>query len=654
MTSTLLEEARGFAGVVPLVKAHLVGRDAVAPSNVDPEVDQPHLRFAEHGAIAPPFDPEILGLLIQHSNSLRQNIDAYATNIDAFGHRFEPIIDLEAEDASQRLADAIYIERLKRQEDGTLPEGVSVQPTADEVSTERTKIAELMRMELSRVRNFFDFCCVDMSFVRLRRMMRQDLEALGNAYTEVLRNAVGELAQFVYVPAFTVRLMPLDREPVDIEVTIRISDIHFDTIKTTKQFRRFVQIIENRVVFFKEFGDPRIVSRKTGRVFQSLDKLRGADREDGPATELIHFKVHDPMSAYGTPRWIGTLLAVMGSRQSEEVNFLYFQNKTVPPLVMTVDGGRLSEESVPRIEKFIDENIKGKHNFHKILILEAEPAEGTKDAVNTGRLRIKLFPLTGAQQSDALFQKYDQNNIDKVGQAFRLPRMLRGDVRDFNRSTALAALMFAEQQVFQPEREDFDFLMNRRILIDMGIRFWRFRSNAPLTRDPSVMADIVRGAVNAGVLVPAEGRELLGDVFNRDFRKIDADWVKQPIQLTIAGLPVQETAKQDDLTTADLATRGGLLQPAQGAPLGEPESVFSNPPRGERPHRTREEREQWEHEREVLDQVRRLLRIRNELSKAEQREADQNIAEPGGGDEVVVKVPAAEMKSWLADDAGSS
>ena len=43
--------------------------------------------FASAGALDPPYDPEALCLLMEHSNSLRQNVDAYATNIDGFGHR---------------------------------------------------------------------------------------------------------------------------------------------------------------------------------------------------------------------------------------------------------------------------------------------------------------------------------------------------------------------------------------------------------------------------------------------------------------------------------------------------------------------------------------------------------------------------------------
>ena len=37
--------------------------------------------FATAGALSPPDDPEALCLILEHSNSLRQNVDAYARNI---------------------------------------------------------------------------------------------------------------------------------------------------------------------------------------------------------------------------------------------------------------------------------------------------------------------------------------------------------------------------------------------------------------------------------------------------------------------------------------------------------------------------------------------------------------------------------------------
>jgi PBSX family phage portal protein len=249
-------------------------------------------------------------------------------------------------------------------------------------------------------------------------------------------------------------------------------------VPARRRLRRYVQVQGTDRVYFKAFGDPRSISKRTGAVFPSVEALRRADRSDGPATELLHFAIHSPRTPYGVPRWVGALLSVLGSRQMEGVNYLYFENKSVPPLALLISGGRLSESSVPRIERFIEENLKGRTNFHKILILEAEGGQGEN------RARIELRPLTDAQQQDALFQVYDERNIDKVGGAFRLPRLLRGESKDFNRATAESALRFAEDQVFQPERDEFDYLINRELLADMGIRFWRFRSQTPVTRDP--------------------------------------------------------------------------------------------------------------------------------------------------------------------------
>ena len=518
-------------GLQTLLKAIVVGSRVQDPASRSGG-EEAAAAFASAGALQPPYDPEAMCLLVEHSNSLRQNVDAYATNIDGFGYRFEPVIDFEAEDSRQKVGDALMLDRLSAREAGTLPEGVPVTPSPEDVAARVTELRQLGRVERARLESFFDFCCFDHSFVDLRRRTRQDLEVTGNAFWEVLRDGKGDLARFVYVPSYTVRLLPIDREPVEVSERVRVSPVSYDTVSARRRLRRYVQIQGAERVFFKSFGDPRVVSRTTGRIYPDVASLKAAQPDDGPATELLHFAIHSPRSPYGVPRWVGTLLSVLGSRQMEEVNYLYFENKSVPPMALLVSGGRLSEASVPRIERFIEENLKGKANFHKILILEADGA-GTGDG---GRAKIELRPLTDAQQQDALFQVYDERNIDKVGSAFRLPRLLRGESKDFNRATAESALRFAEDQVFQPERDEFDFLMNRKVLADMGIRFWRFRSQTPVTRDPERMTEMVERLVRVGVLTPEEGRVLAGDIFNREFRKIGDDWTKRPITLTLAGI----------------------------------------------------------------------------------------------------------------------
>jgi len=629
---------------IALIKAHVLG-DRVADSNAIPwtDIDQREQVFAGMGVVAPPYDPETLAILFENSSSLRQNVDAYTTNIDAFGHRFEAVIDLDASDADHRIANALFLERQRKAAASGAASDPKTQPqlpTPDEVAAKKAEVATHMRIERSRLETFFGFACVDLSFVTLRRRTRQDIEVVGNGYWEVLRDGGGELAQLVYLPGFTMRLLPLDLELVEVDMNVKVSELSFDALKVRRRFRRYVQVFEQQVVYFKELGDPRVLSRKSGRAYRSVDELVAEDADDGPATEVLHFKLHNPRSAYGTPRWIGNLLAVLGSRQAEEVNFMYFENKSVPPLALLVSGGRLSAQSIPRIESYIENHIKGKRNWHRILILEAESPSGS-NLEHTGRMKIELKPLTNAQQSDAQFMNYDERNADKVGQSFRLPRLLRGDIRDFNRSTSDSALMFAEMQVFQPEREEFDFVINRKLLSDMGIRFWRFHSNSPVTRDPAAMAEIIRSLTNAGILTPEEGRLLAGDVFNREFKKINAPWVKQPVSLTLAGIPptpepestlVGPDVQKDDATTRDLAAAGGLV-PAQG-----------RPGQGRRPDRD-----------DLVSEATRLIAIRNALRDAERREAKREFDDASRTEleREVVKVPADLLASWFEPESTS-
>jgi PBSX family phage portal protein len=523
-----------------IIKAFIAGEDSGSRARGAGETDG--ATFLEAGALEPPYDPEQLALLVEHSNSLRQNLDAYSVNIDGFGHRYDPAIDLDAEDANDKIRDALLVERATRYG------AEAAEPSDDEVAERRTELIHSARLERARLDSFFSFCCFDHSFVQLRRMTRQDLETCGNAYWEVLRNGGGEVARLVYVPAHTVRLTSLDTEAVEVEDRIAVSPVSYERDVCRRRFRRFVQVEAGMTTHFRAFGDPRVTSYKTGARFESVEALRRVDPADGPATELLHFKIPSPRTPYGVPRWIGALLSVIGSRQMEEVNLLYFENKSIPPLALLVSGGRLSKDSVPRIERFIEENIKGKKNFHKILILQAENGAGDSKA------KIELHPLTSAQQSDALFQEYDQANQDKVGGAFRLPRILRGESKEVNRATAQAALRFAEDQVFAPERDEFDYFINRKLLSDMGITFWRFRSQTPVTRDPERMTVMVEKLTRVGVLTPEEGRLLAADIFNREFRKLGDDWTKRPLTLTLAGIQTGvEDLRGEDRSPRDAA-----------------------------------------------------------------------------------------------------
>lgn len=656
----------------PVMKALVIGdsdRWRVQPSNAIDEDTRKRL-FEIGGLMQPPYDVDSLLEIFELSNSLRQNVDAYTTNIDAHGHHFVPVLDLESDDANDLIAESIYLERLAARDRGE--EVPAVSPSPEEIAERRARVATEARVERFRIAQFFKRASVEESFVALRKKLRQDREVTGNAYLEVLRDQRGNPAQFVYMQPQTMRLTTQEARPIQVTLPVRTSPISLGREKVWRRFRKFVQVVNNHIVFFKEFGDPRIVSSSTGKTYPTIDAFRSAETKSGecppPATEILHFKVHSPKGPYGVPRWIGSLLSVLGSREAEEVNFLYFQNKSVPPLAMIVSGGRVSTQTADRIRDFIDTEIKGKRNFHKILVIEGEPSSSADGLDATGRMKIELKPLTSAQQGDALFSKYDERNLDKVGQAFRLPRLLRGDVRDFNRATADAALEFAETQVFGPEREDFDFEMNR-ILEAMGFRYWEFRSNSVQIRDPKSVAEILKLLSEAGIIVPSDGRAIASDlVFNRRLPRIEEEWTNLPIILA-----QQKAASDAKLAEAELAAE---LAPEPAEPEPADDDPAAEKPKKPKPKSTEKATERVNamirrmkrgSERDLVSAARTLLLLRAELEKAEEEGAraellasrrdeeraageDPTPVEKSvpGDDVEVIRMPAAAMRELFA------
>lgn len=499
-----------------------------------------------------PYDPQTLIRIAENSSSLPQNVEAYVTNIDGLGYMLQHRFDLDSDETFELVRETLWQMRIAEAEtaakriatDDTLVQ-VDIEglyPDDGDVAIKIEKLKRQARLQKSRIKSFFESANPDGSFVKLRRMTRKDLEITGNAYWEVLRNGNSDISRFVYVSPVSMFLTVMDQSPTIVSERVQVNPFGYETVEQYRFFRRFVQVTKRGTVWFKQFGDPRIVSTHTGKVFADTDGFNEHLKQhpkDRPASEIIHFKIHHTGEAYGVPRWIGVLLSVLGSRAADEVNYSYFDNKAVPPLAILVSGGRLAEESVSRIETFLRDNIKGRENFHKILVIEAD--DESDPMGNQEHPTIKIEKLNDVQAGDALFQKYDERNIDKVGSAFRMPRLMRGDIRDFNRATAQAALKFADEQVFQPERNEFDAWIDREILTALDATLWSFVSLGPKTRDPETMSAITKEGVESNAIMINEARAIYAELLGVDLERLHHGWAKQPMELTIAGFPVDDS-----------------------------------------------------------------------------------------------------------------
>lgn len=546
--SSLGEDGEQRAKV--LKESLLSGSDPVVQrSNLISTDENQETIFAQAGTIEPPLPPLILTRLFGVSNALRQNIDAMTHNIHGFGHTFEQVIDLDSVESWELVRTAMIFERERQAEleasRDEEPKKIE-EPTDQEVDERIESLKDQSRRERLRLKFFFQNACSEYSFVRIRKKLGADEETVGYGCWEVLRDGKGTPKRINPVQANTMRALPRT-EPVQMKTREQYTDISWEEITEERRFRKFIQVYEGKRVYFKQYGDPRVMSANSGEYHKDEKSLVRAEGEKAAiATEILWFHLDNPESdIYGLIRWSGNILSVMGSREMEEINLLFFENKTIPPMVVLVSGGHLAADCKTEIEQVLRDHIKGTKNFHKALIIEAEPATGTSLSGIPGQntVRIEIKPLTDAIFKDQLWGEYDASNRHKVGQSFRLPPLLRGDTKDFNRATAWAAMSYAEDQVFAPERDDFDFEINRTLIKDLGVTLWRFKSNGPKETDPEKLIEGVVKLVEA-VLTPEEARPIVAAVLGVDLPKTSASWAKVPLRQALAGFESEEEEEE--------------------------------------------------------------------------------------------------------------
>jgi len=511
-----------------IVKAIVLdgGEPAVVPNAVQATEDDLRI-FAQYGAIEPPYQPRALLNRVAQSTLLRPCVDAMAACVAGFGVRLECTLDPDAPDFREKLEQALDQQAMAEGD----PDGKPRPDTDAEAATLPARI----RAERARIESFLEFACAESSFVDLRVRSEFDEESTGNAYWEVVRSFDGHPCQFVYVPSESMRLMRVENAFVEVEEKRRASPLGYITKKVRRRFRRFVQVLYGAfVAYFKEFGDERVMSARTGHYYANLDEL--AKREPGaaPATEIAHFRIPFPTTAYGVPRWIGALPSLLGARAADEVNYDYWDNSACPPLAVLVSGGTLANGAADRITSYIQDNLKGRHNHHKILVLEAESGGGSLSGAGSGnRVRIEIRELN--RQTDAIFMEYRRECAKDVRQQFRLPPILTGNSDDYNRATSESALAYAEQQVFQHKRAGFDYWANRYLLPALDARYHRLVSNSPVATDSAGVSDALQKL--GDYLTVNEGRKIGRDVFkDAHLPQLDDAWANVPPALLKAGV----------------------------------------------------------------------------------------------------------------------
>ncbi len=367
-----------------------------------------------------------------------------------------------------------------------------------------TEIIELLNMEQNTKEVFEDVI--------------EAREIYGIAYIEVIRNIAGEVVQIELI-----RDTPSIRKTKPLEPYITTTYYHHGKEwKRKKKYCKYKQEIGGNTVYFKEFGDTRIMDRRDGSYIENNETLDITYQ----ANEIMEFTIGT--EPYGEVRWIGQVLGVDGSRKAENLNHNYFENGRHTPLLIMIKGGTLTDESFEKLQQYMND-IKGEAGQHAFMILETETTDGRADFDQSEKPEIEIKEIANILQKDELFQNYIDNNRRKVQSAFQLPDIYVAYTTDFNRATAQTAQVITEQQVFQPERKSLAWTINNRLLNGYCFRYVEAYFLEPDISNPDDIYKLLTVANNAGGLTPNKAKQIVYEAYGEVSEDYKEEWGNIPL-----------------------------------------------------------------------------------------------------------------------------
>lgn len=390
--------------------------------------------------------------------------------------------------------------------------GIGVRYTVDEEENPE------MKAEKERAQEIIELLNVEQDTKEVFEDIVEAREMYGIAYLEVIRDIAGDVVQIEFI-----KDIPSIRKTKQLEPYIpTIYYHHGKETERRKRYCKYRQDIGGKTVYFKEFGDPRIMDRRDGNYLEEGETL---DLEY-QANEIMEFAIGT--EPYGEVRWIGQVLGVDGSRKAESLNNNYFDNGRHTPLVIMIKGGTLTDDSFEKMQEYMDD-IKGEAGQHAFLLLETESNDGRTDFDQQDKPEIEIKDIANILQKDELFQEYIDNNRRRVQSAFRLPDLYVGYTTDFNRATAQTAQEVTEQQIFQPERKSLAWAINNRLLNGYKFKYVEAYFLEPDISNPDDLFKLLTVANNAGGLTPNKAKEVVYEALGDTAEDYPEEWGDIPL-----------------------------------------------------------------------------------------------------------------------------
>jgi PBSX family phage portal protein len=315
------------------------------------------------------------------------------------------------------------------------------------------------RIERAKImlRDWLESLNDDDSFTTTMEKVYTDLQATGNGFIEVGRKVNGEIGYIGHIPATTIRVR-------------RLRD-------------GFLQIIGNKIVYFRNFGatNPNPVTA------------------DARPNEIIHLKQYSPLNTfYGVPDILAAMPSLIGDQLASQYNIDYFENKAVPRYIITVKGAKLSADAEDKMFRFLQTGLKSQS--HRTLYI---PLPGDTE---NNKVEFNMEPIENGIQEGS-FKEDRKQNRDDILIAHQVPISKLGGSDSAAIAAALSQDRTFKEQVSRPAQRYLEKMVNKIVKEKTDVLELKF--NELTLTDEIAQSQIIERYVKTQVMTPNEAREKL-------------------------------------------------------------------------------------------------------------------------------------------------
>jgi len=411
----------------------------------------------------------------------------------------------------------------------------------------------------------------------VQAMVGMDTIAGGAGYMELLRDRDGVPSKVLFCPGRYIRTRP-QSGLVSFKNNVWDNPLTHRLERTYQRFRSYGLIPINtngQVVYFRNNGDPRVLSRGTGRFYKNHAELKSNPQEKYsidqveythlPSTELIPFVRRTPWSEdHGSLPWSGGYVNAVGLRECEEVDRqLLNGSRMLPLLLISIAGGQGLTPAQQK--KWAAEWRKGRESGEfSVAFFQALADQGAMGGGSEGQPKMTVTNTRQALVDEGLGLGYMKGAVRGVLGSFRYPRVAIGQDEDINHATAKHMMRTVESQVHDPEREWFYGTMNRAILPGLGLSLVEMQSLPRRTKDLEELSSFIKNVQD--VSKPEELRSMLREALGGVFGDVDEDWVDIPLRVIMAMAQNKDSEPGKELFDGDDPTKksGGSTPPGFG------------------------------------------------------------------------------------------